>query len=126
MTRRLLAYLPAVVWVAFVLFVGGQSAVDGPTLPPLGDKVAHVLLYGVLGVLAARGWVRAGRRPARLWLFCAVLLIGGLDEWRQREIATRSAEVADWMADGMGALVGFAVARRLIERKREGDGSTDE
>jgi VanZ family protein len=37
-------------------------------------------------------------------LFCVVM--GAADEWHQQYIPGRAAEVADWVADSIGGLVG--------------------
>src|SRR5262245_12575533 len=72
---RFAAYVPALLWAGFLLFLGGRSNVPtlDTTLPV--DKVAHFALYGTLGALAAFGWVRV-RRPAWYWPVIFALLVG--------------------------------------------------
>ena len=41
------------------------------------------------------------------WLL--VMAIGGLDEWHQRYIQGRSTELADWLADSSGGLIGALI-----------------
>jgi VanZ family protein len=113
-------YLPAVVWAAAVFVIGGLASVPVPVgagLPGL-DKLGHFVLYGVLGALLGRGWLRAGRRPAAGLLIGAAIVLGGLDELRQGLLPTRSAEFGDWVADGLGVVTGFAVALLLFGRRR--------
>jgi VanZ family protein len=80
------------------------------------DKVAHFVMYGVLGALATFGWVKARRsaRPAPklLWVVVLAMSIGMLDELHQRSVPERSADVYDWIADALGV----AVASTLILR----------
>lgn len=116
---RLKVYAPAGLWGAFLLFLGGRS--DVPTVEtdlPL-DKAAHFLLYGLLGLLAARGWLRAGRWPAAFWPLLAALLIGAADELNQRSVEGRSSEMLDLAADAAGIGVGFAWVILHEKRRRQ-------
>lgn len=114
MKRRILAYAPALFWAVFVLFLGGRSNIQGPSIDLPVDKLAHFVLYGILGALAAWGWQRRGRRPRWYWLVLGAILVGALDELHQRSVAGRSAEFADWIADALGSLVGFLVVSRWV------------
>jgi VanZ family protein len=89
-----------------LLFVGGRS--DVPTVEttlPL-DKAAHFVLYGLLGVLATRGWQKAGRRPHLVLPIVLALAVGAADELHQRSVAARSSDVFDWFADAAGIMTG--------------------
>jgi VanZ family protein len=123
---RLGAYVPALCWAGVVAYVGGMDDPLGPTVDLPIDKVAHFFLYGVLGSLAAWGWQRAGRWPAWWQLILAVWLLGAWDEWRQVRVPGRSAEIADWIADAVGALTAFAVTRAFVGTARERDGNESE
>ncbi len=123
MTRVLFAYAPALLWAGGVAFVGGMSDLHGPTVDLPIDKLAHFFSYGVLGALAARGWQRSGRRPGWWWLILAVWLLGAWDEWRQREVAGRSSELADWVADAAGALTAFLITGAVVGKARERGGN---
>jgi VanZ family protein len=116
-----LAYVPAAVWAALLLFVGGQS--DVPTVEtrlPL-DKAAHFLLYGCLGVLVARGWQWSQRRPHIVLPLLLALTVGAVDELHQTTVAGRSSEFADWIADTAGVLVGCALVLRFVKDSRNAD-----
>ena len=82
------------------------------TLPSTGvphvDKVVHFFLYAVLGLLAARA-VEAptGRLRPLLLTLAAVVAFAALDEWHQTFVPGRSADVADWAADVIGASAGL-------------------
>lgn len=121
MKRFLLAYLPAALWAAFVFFIGGQSDLGTPTLPPPIDKVAHFGMYGVLGGLTAWGWSRAGRRPGVGWPILLVLALAAADELHQAVVPARASDVADWAADCAGALLayGLMVFRSVRVRAEE-------
>jgi VanZ family protein len=73
---------------------------------PGGDKAVHFLVYGLLGVLCCR----LGRGPRAAVL--AVLVTsayGAGDEWHQSFVPTRAAELADWVADTLGAAVAVSL-----------------
>jgi VanZ family protein len=69
-------------------------------------------MYGGLGLLVARAMHNPPRTTRTRVIFAAFLLIvaiGGLDEWHQRFIQGRSYELADWMADSAGGLIGALI-----------------
>lgn len=116
-------YLPALLWAAGVLFVGGQSNPPAPRTDLPLDKFAHFGMYGVLGVLTGYGWLRAGRRPARLWLFAALVAVGATDELHQLVVPGRSGEWGDWVADVAGGGVGLFAYTWFKQRSRNGHAS---
>jgi VanZ family protein len=117
------AYVPALAWLLVVLYVGGREDVPSPATGLPLDKVAHFGMYGVLGLLLGRAWLRAGRRPAAALVIGAALLAGAFDELRQVGIATRSADALDWIMDALGVVLGFLAARRWGRGARTQDRS---
>jgi VanZ family protein len=70
-------------------------------------------MYGVLGAITARSWLRSNRAPAAFIVLALALCVGAADEVHQRSVAGRSSELADFVADTAGVLIGFTlVARR--------------
>lgn len=116
MIRALLAYLPLGLWAAAVLTLGTIDF-GTPAVPSGADKVAHFVLYGLGGGLAA--W--AGRKQhhaASAWIGLAlVVATGAVDEWRQASLATRSSDIMDWLADAAGAILVFVVVDRLLKKE---------
>jgi len=91
------------------------TSIPGRLVPNVGfhfaDKLAHALMYGALGFLMTRALddpERAVRARALLGAFMFCLAMGAADEWHQKYIQGRSAEVGDWIADSTGGLVGAA------------------
>jgi VanZ family protein len=91
------------------------TSIPGAYIPAIGprntDKVVHLFMYGVLGFLIARALddpLKTRRLRAFLGGFLFCVAMGAADEWHQLYIKGRSAEVADWMADSTGGLVGAA------------------
>jgi len=110
-----------------LLFVGSSLPLPVRTGPPTGiDKLAHGLAYALLAWLLC--WARESKatgRTARVALvsLLAVGTYGALDELHQLLIPTRSAELADWVADVVGAAAGagsWAVQRSLSRRTAAG------
>ncbi|NQU10004.1 VanZ family protein [bacterium] len=90
------------------------------------DKVAHLIMFGVLGWLCARALHRAEG-------FCVVAAIlialvftsvyGATDEWHQVYVPGRYPSGADWIADTAGACVAawfYLRTQRAAISHREG------
>jgi VanZ family protein len=94
-----------------VIFVESSMSV-APLPGNVSDKVAHAFGYSLLGALIARA--AAGGFPRPLASHAAVLsvamavLYGASDEFHQRFVPGRSADVADLIADAVGATIAVA------------------
>ena len=121
MTPWIRAYGPALFWAAALLFIGSRQDLPSPgvDVPIPIDKVAHFILYGVLGALAAWGWQRSDRRGSGFWPLLAVWVVGAIDERHQSTLPARSAEVADWVADALGASFAFFLLSRWARAARK-------
>lgn len=116
---KISAYVPVVLWGAILLFIGGRSDVPSVNTSLPVDKIAHLLLYGVLGALAARAWLRSGRsRSLGTLLVFGALLTGAVDEINQRRVEGRTSDVADWLADAAGVSAGFWITAALQARRQ--------
>lgn len=120
----------AVPWLAWIALIFGLSAQSQPALSPYtsflafphADKLLHFSEYAVLGALTLR--MLALFRPSeRRWPFptladalvmCAA--IACLDELSQRLSPGRSPDVADVLADCIGAAAGALAWRCLSQR----------
>jgi VanZ family protein len=106
--RKLSLVVLGVYWCA--LFAGTHA----PTVPavPLGpsDKLLHAASYAVLALLLAWAWSVHRPFAGGGWLavLAIVFLYGALDEITQIPVG-RQADVADWIADAAGAIMGVAV-----------------
>ena len=114
---RILWYAPAAIWAAVVLFIGGLSHVPSvhTTLPV--DKVAHFFMYGVLGLLATLGWLKAQRPHRLLWVLLIAMAIGAGDEIHQRWVPSRSSDFKDWIADAVGVAVAATLVLKLKKER---------
>ena len=82
--------------------------------PSGSDKLYHVLAFAALAVPLSLARPRLSG-----WVFCGVLAYGGAIELSQ-PVFGREAEWGDFMADGVGALLGVAVGGHFGRRRRNG------
>jgi VanZ family protein len=119
--------------IAFAILMVAVSSFPDVQLPSIGtgdlDKLLHVLEYGLLGFLVARGWGpwRAGsRHAAGIWIPAMILLaFAAADEYHQHWIPGRWPEWWDWAADTAGIVIGYtlgALANRAAAQKLNGGG----
>ncbi len=93
-----------IIWIAFIIFVSFVRIPqgEGPQLFPYTDKVVHLFLYFILGILLSS----KNTNPLWLWLFAAFL--GGSIEILQGLLTSyRSADFWDFMADMAGFAIGL-------------------
>lgn len=110
--KSLLAYLPLGFWAAAVLALGTLQ-LSTASIPGGWDKLAHFVMYGVGGAIAAWTGHRQGSRAG--WTALVVVLLTGMaDELHQSTLATRQADILDWIADAAGAGLFFMTTRRLL------------
>ncbi len=100
-----------IVMVAGVLFAMRPltSRLDPETLFAHSDKIAHVLYFALLWLLARRGGF-AARWPLALGLLSYGV---GIEVAQQLGPARRSASLADIAADALGIAFGWWLARRF-------------
>jgi VanZ family protein len=91
------------------------TSIPAHYLPPpsfsFEDKIVHVVMYGILGLLLCRAMdnppvTTRSRAFFGAFLFCVAM--GAVDEWHQMYIQGRTAGAGDWTADAAGGLVGAA------------------
>ena len=116
---RWTALLLAIYW----LLLTTATHLPIPRLPRgMNDKLLHFLAFGGLGFLAAATWAQFRPAGKRNWggLLTAVAVYGIIDELLQIPVG-RSADIADWYADLIGATLGIAVWQflELVFSKRE-------
>jgi len=98
---------------AVIIFVVGSLPATPAVARGMSDKVQHALGFALLAWLACRalrrlrsGW-SLSRRAVNSAQFTVV--IGGVLELWQGWLGYRSCELRDWVADGLGAIIGVGV-----------------
>ena len=100
-------WAPVVAYMALIFFLSSLHA--APLPQAVSDKFAHATGYVGLGLLVTRAVI--GGMPRRIGWKQALLAIlittayGASDEYHQRFVAGRSADLADLYADATGASV---------------------
>lgn len=105
-----------------VVFASGQGEISTPDVGLSLDKLAHFGVFGVLATSVIRlSAVRRRGRSGAGWAWAAVAAFGALDEFRQSFTPGRSVELADWIADALGAAAaiglyqGWTAYRNFLE-----------
>jgi len=111
-------WLPVVIWYGFICVL---SSIPGKTLTTLvpdsnyqfwGHRIAHIIEYGVLGVLVIRAYATPKTKVnvmTILILACFIFLSGALDEWHQSFTPGRSPELIDAIFDTICGTFGMIV-----------------
>jgi VanZ family protein len=120
MARKLLVWLPPLVWAGLIFYLSSLSVIPLGEPPfPQSDKVAHFGAYAVLGALlfgALRGSGVGLRRTAQLTLLVGALY-GASDEIHQMSTPGRDSSFGDLAADTAGAAAAAALLRLWYRRR---------
>lgn len=109
-------WIPPAIWAVLILVL---SSVPNPSFPvpdafPGVDKLAHALVYAVLGWLTFGASRASGTRARALVLtILGVAAFGLVDEWHQQFIPGRFVELWDLAADVCGGAVGSLLGAYL-------------
>ena len=105
-------------WAGALYWLSEQSSLPSPAKVEGVDKLEHAIFVAAGGACFLLGLRFAGlakrtfEAVAITVLFCA--LIGGLDEWHQTHTPGRSGgDIADWLADCTGGILGAFIALGL-------------
>ncbi|MCK5307612.1 MAG: VanZ family protein [Zetaproteobacteria bacterium] len=121
MTASLRDGLLLAVYCAVIFFLSHQSTLPMPLAFPHQDKLSHLLAYAVMAVLAWHTFshhLSSCRAVALVTVvFCS--LYGMSDEFHQSFVAGRNSEVADWLADTLGAAIATVAMIRYQQRRND-------
>ena len=109
-------------WQLLMVMIFIQSSIGSIKLPDLdfdlADKILHFIVFGILGILTARGlrvarnkWV--GDNYIRFSLFICILY-GASDEIHQYFVPGRTCSYGDWIADILGVITMVWIYSRFI------------
>ena len=107
-----------------IIFV--QSSLPAIELPPVDivgtDKLIHVGVYGLLAGLCYVSLIHVSKvniftEFPYLWSVIIVSLYGASDEYHQSFVVYRSAEVLDWLADTIGAIIVVLLIKYCLQNK---------
>lgn len=110
--RRVVSWVPAVLWATLIFVLSSQPVLPSPE--ELSDKHLHAIAYGVLASLCLVGLTAARWRSITLGsvvaAFAVAVLYGISDEVHQSFVPGRTPDVADVVADAVGAALALAAA----------------
>jgi VanZ family protein len=96
-----------------IFYASSQSRVAAPDVSGL-DKISHFTVFAWLALLLARCPRRkSGPLLGFGWAVTLTALYGLADEVHQSFTPGRSVEIADWVADTLGALAGAGLYLRV-------------
>ena len=96
---------------AYMALIFVLSAQPQPPLPPqISDKQGHGIGYAGLAVTVSRalggGLLKGTTLPVAAAAWTIATAYAATDEWHQSFVPGRSADVNDWYADAIVALIG--------------------
>lgn len=117
-------WLPVIIYCFFIFMLsekGGEIYI--PPLPFM-DKILHVVLYLILGLLYSRAHNWQWGKGTFIWTFLFTLFYGFSDEFHQSFVPGRVPSIFDVIADGIGGVLGFYVFNFIvIELQRVSNGT---
>jgi VanZ family protein len=118
LSQKVVDTLPALLVVVAIWIFSSKSSLPQPKGILGIDKVQHMAAYAVLAFclglrISFAGWKR---RPVFFFFLTAAVAsaYGGVDELHQSFVPGRNADVWDWIADTLGALIGAVVALFIV------------
>lgn len=95
-------------YAGFIFYLSHQSSLNVPSAPFV-DKVGHLVIYSLFGILVANAF---GRRFV-VAAVVAATLYGLFDEFHQSFVPGRVMSLADLMADSVGGFFGGIVFQKM-------------
>ena len=121
--RFVLYWLPLILYCLLIFIQSANPSPEQIPSIPFVDKVLHFTAYGIMGILFYRAYqtLRIKDNIQLLMLFSVVSasLYGISDEIHQSFVPFREAEVADVIADIIGAISGVFLYQLLVVSRIE-------
>ena len=121
---------PAILWAVLILVLCG---VPGDKIPEMSflewlrpDKIAHLILFGVLSFLLLKGFSKLNKFPFLFKHAAKIALVisisyGGIVEILQDSVFIhRSGDIRDAIANAIGAIMGLWIYNRYLGRTVKG------
>jgi len=118
---RRLSLLMALSWMGLLFYLSHQPSLPTPSLFSGQDKLIHAVVYGALAAMLLAAQPLRGGQYSWRQIGTSVLiasLYGASDELHQYFVPGRSAEVGDWIADTLGALIAALAIAWWVKNRR--------
>lgn len=109
----------AAAWMATIFYVSSLPFIPTPNLFSNQDKLFHLVVYGILGVLLLLSFRYKSPGYTGLQITLAVTLAslyGISDEIHQSFVPGRELELLDWLADTLGALSATFILAFIVKK----------
>ena len=123
MKRFISLWGPVVFFAGLVFIMSSMSSPIDENPFPLFDKVAHITEYTVFAMLLFRALQGTWSGINFFWLAFITVMItltyGASDEFHQSFVVSRTSDIKDWAADGIGAImamIAIFIKRRVFRR----------
>jgi len=121
--NRFLSYWAPIILYCTIIFIQSSFVSLGNNLHiPQVDKFLHFIIFAILAVLFYRAYNTLSiNNNIKLVVFLSIIsasLYGLSDEIHQYFVPFRSAEVADFIADSIGACFGVCFYLPVVLKKR--------
>lgn len=107
-----------VLYCGFIFWLSSKPSLPAPMFFIHQDKIHHMGAYFIMGLLAWRFFNDFFSKPTTVFIvslsFCSIY--GMSDELHQSFVPGRDADVVDWLADTLGALIALIAIQ--LTRKR--------
>jgi len=105
-------------YCSLIFWLSSKSVLPTPMLFTHQDKVHHLGAYFIMGVLAWRFFNDYLQKPWLIFILslCFCSLYGVSDEFHQSYVPNREADILDWVADTLGALIALITIHLTKER----------
>ena len=107
-----------VLYCSIIFWLSSQPLLPAPMIFSHQDKIHHMGAYFIMGILAWRFFNSLFSKPAIVMIasLCFCSIYGMSDEWHQSYVPEREADVLDWLADTIGALIAL-ITIQLTKRR---------
>ncbi len=109
-----------IAWMGVIFYLSAQSTLPEitPGGPDLQAIIGHLVVFAVLGWLWWRALRESGARHPAVWAFALAIAYGATDEFHQKFVPGRTADLMDLTLDAIGAATALAVATALSKGGR--------
>jgi VanZ family protein len=121
--RFALYWLPLILYCLFIYIQSANPSPEQIPSFPYVDKALHLVAYGIMGILFYRAYqtlrIKNNIQMLMLLSMVSASLYGVSDEIHQSFVPFREAEVADVIADIIGAVSGVLLYQLLVVSRIE-------
>ncbi len=109
---KLLRWVPIFLWVLIICWLSFSPLQELKIKPPIGaDKVAHVVMYGILSFLIL--WSTKIKQTKFVLILFGFLMAGGTEIVQHTLITNRTGDVFDFIANCIGLTIPLLFAGRI-------------